>query len=227
MTTVAKAGTARSSVIDAALALSDDNKKTIIRWDDRKALQSTWTNAEKGWQVEVEWKDTPYGVGLFSAQDIPQGTLLRVGQIGQNLVQFRNVAQMEDFLQANNVPQNSPLYQARLRYVADYLWGFYLKADQAGYPLDEQQAEDHRFYGMWVPGNGLNHSHEPNTVYRTSPKGIVEGIDLIALTNVRRGDELFDDYKRHGQAPAWLKEFGLANKVNLNFADCNDFVDKE
>ena len=213
-----------SSIIEEALS-SDQHQNNRIDWDDRKALQGTWENTEKGWEVEVEWNDTPYGIGLFAAQDIPQGTLLRSGRMGQNLMKFETVTQIEDFLRAHHVLPNSPLYHARLRYVADYLWGFYLKADNDGYPLKEEEEGDrHRFYGMWVPGNGLNHSHKPNTVYRTSPKGIGCGINLVALSDVRRGDELFDDYTRHGPAPEWLKEFAIAYKVNLNFADCNDFV---
>lgn len=60
---------------------------------------------------------------------------------------------------------------------------------------------------FFVAGNGLNHDRQPNTVYRPAAGGIDEGIDLVALTQIRDGDQLFDDYKRHGAAPLWAKDF--------------------
>eukprot|EP00961_Rhodomonas_salina_P156511 2107588-Rhodomonas_salina.7 len=48
-----------------------------LEWDDRIGLQEKWANAEKGWKVLVEWKQTPYGAGVFAAQDIAAGTVLR------------------------------------------------------------------------------------------------------------------------------------------------------
>lgn len=224
---------APGSVVDAALRSDgsqhddDDRMTRRIHWDDRKRLQGSWDDVKKGWRVRVEWKDTPHhGIGLFAARDVSAGTLLRAGEWGRNLMRFRNVTDVEDFLRAHRVVPASPVYRARLRYVADYLWGFYPQADEAGYPSAVEDEND-RFYGMWIPGNGLNHSPQPNTVYRTSSKGIVHGIDLVALTNITRGEELYDDYRRHGTAPAWLREFGRRHRVNLNFADCNDFVDAE
>lgn len=192
---------------------------TAVDWDNRIALQQMWKNEEKGWKVEVEWKDTPFGIGLFAKQDIGAGTTLRRGVTGCNLKQFTSVEEIEAFCQSGVHPNE---YDARLRYVSDYLWGFTTQGtNPGGYPpKDQSQDEKYRFYGMWIPGNGLNHDAHPNTVYRTSP----DGIDLVALVDVSSGSELFDDYRRHGQAPQWLLDFGNNYNVSLNFSECNDFV---
>ena len=80
------------------------------------------------------------------------------------------------------------------------------------------------WYGIWVPGNGLNHGIEPNTVYRTAAQGISHGIDLVALTDIASGDELLDDYRRHGKPPAFALEFSQQFGIDMNFVGCNDFV---
>jgi hypothetical protein len=120
---------------------------------------------------------------------------------------------------------DSSLYHERLRYVANYIWGFFYTTDDQGYPKLSKQNDtahggDERFFGFWIPGNGLNHNETPNTVYRAT----VAGINLVALENIEAGQELFDDYRRHGTAPRWLKDFASDRNLHLNFADCNDFV---
>jgi SET domain len=188
-------------------------------WENRIALQAKWTNEEKGWQVPVEWKNTPYGVGLFAAADIPAETILRVGTNGNNLLQFQSINEIETFCQ-----QGNDEYEARLHYVSDYLWGYSpANTDEKGYDFTKP-SEDERFYGMWIPGNGLNHNPIPNTVYRTRKGGTDTGIVLVSIRSIAAGEELFDDYRRHGLAPKWLLEFARAKNVTLNFADCNDFV---
>lgn len=197
--------------------------ESAFDWSDRIGLQHRYTLEEKGWQVSVDWRPTPYGAGLFSKQDIAKGTILRTGILGVNLKQFTSSADIEEFCQFDPTSAND-----RRNYVKDYLWGFSHFADGGGYPLDAEadiadRTGRRRFYGMWIPGNGLNHSTKPNTVYVASPKGI----DLVALTDISVDDELFDDYRRHGMAPTWLKEFAKLHNVTLNFADCNDFVKGE
>lgn len=187
-----------------------------MNWDDRICLQQTWSNIEKGWKVEVEWKLTPHGVGLFAAQAIRAGTILRTGVKGCNLLQFSSTDDIEAFCQNGSEDEYNP----RVKYVSDYLWGFTtVGTDERGYSRGEQ-VERNRFYGCWIPGNGLNHSIEPNTVYRTSEAGI----NLVALTDIEKGNELYDDYRRHGHAPSWLLDWALAHDATLNFAECNDFV---
>lgn len=198
-----------------------------LNWDDRISLQSTWTASEKGWQVAaavaVDWRPTPYGIGLFAKEPIPAGTVLRVGINGKNLKQFRSTQDIEDFCTAAASFSNQE-YQSRLNYVKDYLWGYSPVADEKGYEIPPGMNDEDRFFGMWVPGNGLNHSENPNTVYRTLPGGTDEGIALVALTDIAKDQECFDDYRRHGTAPSWLEQFAREKQVTLNFAGCNNFV---
>ena len=143
-----------------------------------------------------------------------------------NLKEFKSIEDIEPFCQGQG--EDPEIVKARRDYVKDYLWGFSKFTDAKGYPLDPQAdlfdtTGSRRFYGMWIPGNGLNHSPLPNTVYQLSPVGI----NLVALTDISIDDELFDDYRRHGDAPGWLKEFARLHNVTLNFADCNGFVDSD
>ena len=80
---------------------------------------------------------------------------------------------------------------------------------------------------MWCPGIGLDHSPAPNTAYRVAPDGgTAVSINLVAIEDVRKGEELLDDYRRHGTAPEWLLVFAEKYNVKLNFAECNDFVER-
>ena len=113
--------TRKSPIFMAARYLTNTvDIKTAVDWDDRIALQKLWSNREKGWKVDVEWKMTPVGVGLFAAQDIAAGTILRTGIFGCNLKQLSSIDDIENFCQNGSDDE----YDARLRYVADYLWGY-------------------------------------------------------------------------------------------------------
>ena len=189
-----------------------------VDWNDRIGLQSQWKNAEKGWEVDVDWRETEFGVGLFAVEDIAKDTVLRVGLVGVNLMEFQSVDDIESFCQT---PSREDNFDARLSYVKDYLWGFNKHTDRFGYSLPQTQGDDEdRFFGMWIPGNGLNHNLKPNTVYRATDKGI----NLVALRDIAKDEELYDDYRRHGKAPEWLRNFAKNKGVTLNFAECNDFV---
>ena len=189
-----------------------------LDWDERIGIQDQFTLEEKGWTVHVDWRSTPHGAGVFSNDTIAAGTVLRRGILGVNLQEFTSMADIETFCRSSggtegergdDSPRSSS--QAKLEYVQDYLWGFGGTATSS---------DDDRFFGMWIPGNGLNHHETPNTVYRATP----DGIDLVALVDVQPDDELVDDYRRHGTASEWLQEFATLHNVTLNFADCNDFV---
>ena len=217
----------------------DDIVNTIdadLDWNDRIAIQNKWNNKAKGWQVRVEWQDTgAYGVGLFAAQDIVKDTILRVGLLGVNLYQFKTVQDIETFCQKATTDDEQ---YARLMYVKDYLWGLCLHTDERGYELtteldDDREPNsttiprsseqgDNRFYGMLIPGNSLNHNLEPNIIYRWM--GNNNGIHLVALQDIAKGEELFDDYRRFGKAPDWLLTFARDKQIPLNFVGCNDFV---
>ena len=190
-----------------------------LDWDDRVGLQDRFTPKEKGWRVAVEWRSTPYGAGVFANEDIVDGTILRCGVLGVNLKKFSSIADIEDYCQSGETDDAGR--RAKMNYVKDYLWGFNKDADAMGYDKAGVLPPDSdRFFGMWIPGNGLNHNETPNMVYKTS----ADGIDLVALGDIRAGDELYDDYRRHGLSSPWLKEFSSIYNVTLNFADCNDFV---
>ncbi|KAL7567568.1 hypothetical protein ACA910_000169 [Epithemia clementina (nom. ined.)] len=223
-------------------SLAKTIEATNVDWNDRIGLQTHWQNIEKGWQVEVDWRESTHGVGLFALEDIVKDTVLRVGVIGVNLYQFKSIQDIETFCQKRSPSssllssfQDEPEYQARILYVKDYLWGFNPHTDNQGYEQhqsdrrtnqqggEEGEEKEDRFLGMWIPGNGLNHSVKPNTVYRQTDVGI----SLVALEDIAKNEELLDDYRRHGKAPKWLRDFAQSHQVTLNFAGCNDFVNIE
>lgn len=221
----------RPSNDDEVIVRTIDAEASTFNWDDRIDIQSRWENDEKGWKVGVEWKHTIYGTGLFATQDISAGTLLRKGRLGLNLIEFQSVEEIDNFCRGRG-NSSSPEMEAKLNYVKDYLWGFNPNANDSGYDVLDcgtqklsTEHEQGRFFGMWVPGNGLNHDSNPNTVYRAAvPGGTAVGIDLYALNDINNGDELLDDYRRHGTAPSWLLNFARERGITLNFAECNDFV---
>jgi len=216
--------------------------ETSLNWNDRIGLQNRYSLKEKGWKVEVGWRPTPYGAGVFSEEDILAGKILRKGILNVNLTKFESTADINEFCQQRPPGHNQDRVEqqetkARLNYVKDYLWGFDKDADEREYdrenidgscspsPSDNNDSDNnndnkHRFFGMWVPGNGLNHNENPNTIYKQTK----DGIDLVALVDINTNEELFDDYRRHGSSPSWLKEFAYQNNITLNFGDCNDFV---
>jgi len=206
----------------------DPSLNDQVDWNDRVGMQAKWINEEKGWKVDVEWKLGPFGAGLFACQDIPNGTVLRVGKNGVNLVGFQSIKDIESF--CGGEAEDREVYNAKLTYVKDYMWGFSASnTDGRGYDIDTpDNQKKERFFGMWCPGNGLNHNTNPNTVYRASANGGTDdGINLVAISDIKAGDELFDDYRRHGSAPDWLLQFAKKYNVTLNFAECNDFVEEE
>jgi hypothetical protein len=227
------------------IIINDDDYYRKIDWDDRIGLQHRWTLPQKGWRVDVEWKPTPYaGAGLFAAQDISRHQILRRGILGRNLTQFTSLQEIEDFCNNNNCNTLQEQQEQEgshhhhhhqssfLLYVKDYLWAFnpHAEEEERGYDInkigiaapDDDDDDSSRFFGMWVPGNGLNHSRERNTVYKKTD----QGVDLVALRDIADGEEMLDDYRLHGTAPRWLLEFADKYQVTLTFAGCNDFVDE-
>lgn len=198
-------------------------------WSNRILLQNRFSLPEKGWRVDVVWNETPnYGVAVFANQDIAKGTVLRTGYLHFNLFPLASTIDIETFCSGSlHDDTTSHSYHQRLKYVQDYLWGYFSSSctDEQGYRYPISGSEEARFFGMWIPGNGLNHHPNPNTVYRDLPGGpLQEGIQLVALTDIAKGEELLDDYKRHGTSPMWLRRFAQEKNITLNFADCNDFV---
>lgn len=240
-----------------------------IDWDDRQGLQNKWTLAEKGWEVQVEWKATTtkeHGIGVFAQERIEPGAILRRGRLGYNLVQFHTVDDIEAFVASGSggpgaaaatatgdqtdvaamdadvtastttaaaatSSSTTSREAAKWRYVSDYLWGFHYRTNEGGWPYDEHSSL--MFVGMWMPGNGLNHSLYPNTIYRVPPpQGVIgadvrdkdDAIQLVATREIFEGEQLYDDYRRHGKSPLWLQPLIRRRNLQLNFKDCNDFV---
>jgi hypothetical protein len=129
-----------------------------IDWNDRIGLQATWTNEKKGWKVDVEWRQT---------------------KNGRNLKEFQSLADIESYIQtvvkdetatatSDVVTTSRPICnEARLSYVADFLWGFDSVVDeQRGNAYERSTSNDKsagtgsppRFFGMWVPGSKLSFS---------------------------------------------------------------------
>lgn len=198
-------------------------------WNDRVGLQAGLANDLKGWRVAVEWRDTPRGAGVFAARDVPAGTVMRIGRTGVNLLRFREAEDVLRFCRrGDGDDDHGQQYRARLAYATDYLWGF---EDDSSPDFVDYDRED-RFVGMWVPGNGLNHDPNPNMVYRaavderTGVASTDHGVNLVALRDIEAGEEIYDDYRRHGRSPRWLSDFAKEHNATLNFADCNDFVEE-
>ena len=186
-------------------------RQSDIDWDNREALQSRWTPHEKGWRIQVEWKRTPFGLGAFAAQDVTQGTILRVGKSRRNLIIFSSKQDIVAFLGDPDHPQ----YHPKVRYLSDYLFGNF-------HPETQEFT-----YGILVPGFGTNHSDTPNV--QTSH---IDGdgsnddqvISMVAVRDIRQGEELRNSYHACGPAPDFVKEFSEQHQVSLVFPGCNDFV---
>ena len=116
-----------------------------LDWNDRIGLQDRFTLEEKGWKVQVDWRSTPYGAGLFSTQDIEAGEILRRGILGVNLKEFTSIADIDDFCRTSGETteiagdsNNDTGHKAKLGYIKDYLWGFNKDADDRGYDKTTQ-----------------------------------------------------------------------------------------
>jgi len=184
------------------------SNKCAAFWNDRIALQNRFSNREKGWQVEVEWKSSAFGVGLFACENVCAGTLLRVGKIGSNLMEFTCIEDVEQFLTPSSDQEE---YKAKLNYFSDYTYGLSRRKNDS----------NDRFIGMWVPGFGLNHHTSPNVVQRTDDLGCIH---LYALMDIKKGEEMFEDYRLFGSAPEWLRDFASNHNIRLTFQNCNDYV---
>ena len=158
-----------NEIIANTVSSSSSNRKKID-WNDRIGLQNLWTNDVKGWKVNVEWKQTPYGAGLFAKEDISDGTTLRVGLNGRNLLQFRNLDDIKAFLKQGQQHEGKQAgrksmgdddeYKSRLLYVKDYLWGFNPNADERGYDFSGENYSEtqNHFFGMWYVRCNVLHS---------------------------------------------------------------------
>ena len=189
-----------------------------VWWDSYTELQHSMTLHEKGWRVKVYWaddfEDGQYiGLGVFAGENIPKGTVMRVAEIGVNIVLFNRTT---------NLP---PLHKVE-------------KSKMADTDVDGKKTADHlKNYGfkcpchvggggddmmVFLPGNAVNHRIGGNT-------GLLcrkNGTDVIALRDITEGEPLRSDYNTFGRAPRWYTEV-LKESLGTDectFAGLNEYV---
>jgi len=107
-------------------------------WMDRYKMQNAYSREAKGWKVQVKWEVSPIigaGVGVFVAEDVKEGQVLRLANTGRNLIRFRK---------KSDLPQN--MSSVTKNYISNYCG----------------QVDD--FTMLFLPGNCMNHAAEPNTI---------------------------------------------------------------
>ena len=144
------------------------------------------------------------GIGVFADEDIEAGTVLRIGTIGVNLVIFNPTT---------NYP-NKNKTKATAEHLKNYAWVCPCHVKGGGKDMM-----------VLIPGSGINHRTQANsmTVCRK------DGVDLVAVRPIKRGEPISNDYNLFGRAPQWhvdmLKEaFGTDECV---FRGLNDYVTDE
>lgn len=176
----------------------------------RLSLQCRYTEKEKGWLKQVERKIVgDIGLGLFAAEHIKRGDRLRTGILGKNLWRFHNEECVKSFLKMFG--SNS----GAASYVREYSFGL-------------QVGENDFFYGLFFPGNGINHNNckesrniRLQSVYSADREELLR-IDVVAIKDIEKGAQIFDDYSTFGPAPSFLTTW--SEGVELTFPGCNGFV---
>jgi uncharacterized protein len=117
-----------------------------------------------GFQIAYEVKESPYGLGIFSKQFIPKGTLIWKYKRDTNVVSYRTVDEVRARLgQLSKEGQN--FFMSHV-----YLYDGYMN----------EILDDGR---MW------NHSEAPNT-----GQSIDDVQSSYAIRDIQDGEELLDDY---------------------------------
>lgn len=176
-----------------------------------------------GWKVQVYWapsKAIPDTMGLFAAEFIPKGKLLREMLVGINFMRFRTL---------NDMPKKEN--KATLDYIGGYIYT--VPNLLVSSPLVSHISRFHPVTGIWIPGSGFNHAEvNSNSDRPESPEANVAdskfGAGKLALKDVKPGEELFEDYREFGDIPSVVKQWNelLDNPVaEFNFPGSNDFVE--
>lgn len=160
---------------------------------------------EKGWQVKVCWKDEfignhCIGIGTFAEEDISEGTVLRIGIFGSNMVIY-------------NSEKNAPnvAVHGTMEYLLNYSGACPCNVAAGG--------EDLIFF---LPGCGVNHSPNANCKLVCT----VNGVCLVATRDIKNGTVLGFDYNSFGTAPEWYKKM-LRDNLGTDtcvFPGLNDYV---
>jgi len=177
-----------------------------ISWESADEMQRSMTLEEKGWRVKVKWGqqyegEQCIGLGVFADEDIPSGTIVRIGRIGVNQVVFNK-----------NINLPTTKNKKTVVYVKDY----------AGRcPCQNKENPDNLL--VWLPGSSWNHSENNSNIKYNCLKA---GIDMVASRDIRKDEAITGDYRTMGFSPDWYKEWlkeELGDSENV-FQGCNDFV---
>jgi len=170
---------------------------------DRSTLQRNFSSSSKGWLVPVHWAECTRGHGLsvFASEDIEEGTVMRRGVLGVNVITF---AGKEDIARLENNPHVAA-------YAADYV---------GGYQLEDGTV---RCYFL-VPGCAINHCAVEDNILAYWPDD--DTFHCVAKRNIAAGDQIFLDYNSFGLAPEWLVEWRdkTRKELALTFKGQNDYV---
>ncbi|KAL3905760.1 MAG: hypothetical protein SGARI_004309 [Bacillariaceae sp.] len=152
------------------------------------------------------------------------------------MIQFASRQDIDDFLtggsQETKLTKDDPEYQARVRYLSDYLFGNHQYKDMDGNPIPG--ATDEWIYCILVPGFGTNHREDPNVKIfnlkvllleddKTHSKED-EGVVMVATRDIPKGEEICNSYSHCGPAPQFVQDFAKEHSVPMVFPGCNDFV---
>lgn len=214
---------ARKLAAKRAQSMATDGKSGAEFWDDRRGLQKCWTYQEQNLLVNVEWKLSEFGTATFAGEDIPAGTSIRIVHEGEHYVTFKGPEDVEDFLEGkgywalNGNPVDKEEYEARLRYISDYMVSLDPAIDPHG--VDVVYCK--------FPGNSNNHHAEEYNVQVIAANKDANVLILVALKDIKKGEPLYQNYQLWGKPPTWLKNFALDKDITLLHPNMNDFVERD
>ena len=172
-------------------------------WENPEAMQKSMSLEDKGWNVKVCWgkqyiDDTCIGLGLFADENIPNGTIIRTGRIGANLIIFNSTA---------NLPNLN--HKPTVEYLKHY-----------AYRCACHVKENPDNLVIWIPGNSVNHTQNSNALQVCWK----EGMNIVSTQEISKGDMISLDYRGFGDPPKWFLKM-LETKVGDS--ECtmqNDFA---
>lgn len=185
-------------------------------WADILNMQASLPNSEKGWQIEVFFKKSEYGIGVFSTNAHKKGTRVRSGQVNKYTLE----------LKPPHVPE---MTERTVIHLMNYACN--IKKNNDKYDKD--------LAIIYIPGNCMNHSADNSNIeMRMVEKEVgdvalgeddeapYKGYDLFLSRDIESGEELTKHYNDFGPAPEWLVKMCEDNgkEVNLVFPGSNDYV---
>jgi len=161
-------------------------------WADGIQMQNAYSLEAKGWKVQIAWREstiTGAGTGCFVEEDVNKGQLLRVAQTGKNLIRLR---------EESDLPKN-------------------MSSITKNY-FSNSCAQIDDFVFILVPGNGFNHSSDPNVEAIVADE---ETLHVLAVKDMKAETELSWNHDTFGEPPQYLKEFAKNEEIELVFSGKN------